>query len=35
MALEERTAFARQVASRMPSPTIDYVRLNIRARRAA
>ncbi|HEY6567229.1 MAG TPA: methyltransferase domain-containing protein [Actinomycetota bacterium] len=28
-----RRAFVRQVAARMPGPVIDYVRLNIRARR--
>ena len=32
---DERTAFVREVARRMPKPVIDYVRLNIRARRAA
>ncbi len=34
MAPEERRAFVVEVASRMPEPVIDYVRLNIRARRA-
>jgi trans-aconitate 2-methyltransferase len=29
----ERRAFAHRVAARMPAPVIDYVRLNIRARR--
>jgi trans-aconitate 2-methyltransferase len=29
-----RSAFVHEVAQRMPEPTIDYVRLNIRARRA-
>jgi trans-aconitate 2-methyltransferase len=29
-----RVAFVHEVAQRMPEPTIDYVRLNIRARRA-
>jgi trans-aconitate 2-methyltransferase len=32
---DERRAFAHEVAVRMPEPVIDYVRLNIRARRAA
>jgi trans-aconitate 2-methyltransferase len=31
---EQRRAFVNDVASRMPEPLIDYVRLNIRARRA-
>ena len=31
---EQRRAFVHEVASRMPEPLIDYVRLNIRARRA-
>jgi len=31
---EERAAFVHQVASRLPDPVIDYVRLNIEARRA-
>lgn len=31
---DERAAFVREVARRMPEPVIDYVRLNIRARRA-
>ena len=30
---EQRRAFVHEVASRMPEPVIDYVRLNIRARR--
>ena len=30
----EREAFAHEVATRMPGPEVDYVRLNIRARRA-
>ncbi|MDQ2965965.1 MAG: methyltransferase domain-containing protein [Chloroflexota bacterium] len=30
---EERTAFVRAVAARMPAPELDYVRLNILARR--
>jgi trans-aconitate 2-methyltransferase len=34
MSPEERAAFVHEVASRMPEPLIDYVRLNIRARRA-
>jgi trans-aconitate 2-methyltransferase len=34
MDADERRAFAHEVASRMPAPLIDYVRLNIRARRA-
>lgn len=29
----DRTAFAHEVSTRMPAPVIDYVRLNIRARR--
>jgi trans-aconitate 2-methyltransferase len=32
--VDERRAFAHEVASRMPAPLIDYVRLNIKARRA-
>jgi trans-aconitate 2-methyltransferase len=35
MTADERTGFVREVARRMPAPTIDYVRLNIRARRLA
>ncbi len=31
---DERARFVREVAQRMPEPVIDYVRLNIRARRA-
>lgn len=31
---DERVRFVREVAQRMPEPVIDYVRLNIRARRA-
>jgi trans-aconitate 2-methyltransferase len=31
---EERAAFVHDVASRLPEPVIDYVRLNIEARRA-
>jgi len=31
---EDRDGFVREVASRLPEPVIDYVRLNIRARRA-
>jgi trans-aconitate 2-methyltransferase len=31
---DERAAFVREVAARMPEPRIDYVRLNINARRA-
>jgi SAM-dependent methyltransferase len=31
---DERRRFVRAVADRMPGPRIDYVRLNIRARRA-
>ena len=34
MTTEERRSFVHDVASRMPGPVIDYVRLNIRARRA-
>lgn len=34
MAEEEATTFAREVAAAMPEPLIDYVRLNISARRA-
>ena len=34
MGPEQRRAFVHDVASRMPEPLIDYVRLNIRARRA-
>ena len=30
----ERAGFVRAVAERLPSPVIDYVRLNITARRA-
>jgi trans-aconitate 2-methyltransferase len=30
----ERDAFVREVATRMPEPVIDYVRLNITARMA-
>ncbi len=33
MAEEDRARFVHEVASRMPEPLIDYVRLNIRARR--
>jgi len=33
MSAPERAAFAREVAIRMPGPAIDYVRLNIRARK--
>jgi trans-aconitate 2-methyltransferase len=32
---DERAAFVREVAARMPEPVLDYVRLNISARRAA
>jgi trans-aconitate 2-methyltransferase len=35
MADDERERFVHQVSTRMPEPRIDYVRLNIRARRAA
>jgi trans-aconitate 2-methyltransferase len=35
MAPDERARFVHEVASRMPEPVIDYVRLNIVARRAA
>jgi trans-aconitate 2-methyltransferase len=35
MAEGERRAFVHEVARRLPAPTIDYVRLNIRARRAS
>jgi trans-aconitate 2-methyltransferase len=31
---DARASFVREVAQRMPAPVIDYVRLNIRARRA-
>jgi trans-aconitate 2-methyltransferase len=31
---QERARFVREVARRLPEPSIDYVRLNIRARRA-
>jgi trans-aconitate 2-methyltransferase len=31
----DRTPFVREVARRMPAPELDYVRLNIRARRAS
>jgi hypothetical protein len=34
MSPEQRSAFVHEVASRMPEPLIDYVRLNIRARKA-
>ncbi len=34
MAEDERRRFVHEVARRMPAPVIDYVRLNIRARRA-
>jgi hypothetical protein len=34
MAPEEARAFVHEVAERMPRPEIDYVRLNIHARRA-
>jgi trans-aconitate 2-methyltransferase len=34
MTTEERRSFVHEVAGRMPGPVIDYVRLNIRARRA-
>ena len=34
MDAEQRRAFVHDVASRMPEPLIDYVRLNIRARKA-
>jgi trans-aconitate 2-methyltransferase len=34
MTTEERRSFVHDVAGRMPEPMIDYVRLNIRARRA-
>lgn len=34
MAERERRAFVHEVACRLPAPAIDYVRLNIRARRA-
>ena len=35
MADDERARFVAEVARRLPGPRIDYVRLNIRARRAA
>lgn len=31
----ERDAFVREVASRLPEPVVDYVRLNIKARRSS
>ncbi len=34
LAPEERDGFVHDVASRMPEPLVDYVRLNIVARRA-
>jgi trans-aconitate 2-methyltransferase len=34
LATEERRQLVHEVARRMPGPVIDYVRLNIRARRA-
>jgi trans-aconitate 2-methyltransferase len=34
MGAGERRSFVHQVAARLPEPVIDYVRLNIRARRA-
>ena len=34
MTADARTTFVEEVAQGMPTPTIDYVRLNIRARRA-
>ena len=34
MGEDERARFVHEVASRMPEPVIDYVRLNITARRA-
>lgn len=34
MVAEARRAFVHEVAARLPEPVIDYVRLNIRARRA-
>jgi hypothetical protein len=33
MPAEDRHAFARSVAERMPEPLLDYVRLNITAQR--
>jgi len=33
MADDERARFVAEVARRLPGPRIDYVRLNIRARR--
>ena len=35
MAHDERRAFVHEVARRLPEPAIDYVRLNVRARRAS
>jgi trans-aconitate 2-methyltransferase len=35
MPRDERYGFVHEVARRLPAPTIDYVRLNIRARRAS
>jgi trans-aconitate 2-methyltransferase len=32
---EQHAAFVHEVASRMPEPVIDYVRLNIVARRSS
>ena len=34
MSPDERVRFVHEVARRMPAPVIDYVRLNIRARRS-
>ncbi len=34
MGSDERERFVHEVAARMPEPMIDYVRLNILARRA-
>ena len=35
MGEDERRRFVHEVAMRMPAPVIDYVRLNIRARRGS
>ena len=34
MGSDERERFVHEVAARMPEPVIDYVRLNVLARRA-
>ena len=35
MGEDQRRRFVHEVAKRMPAPVIDYVRLNIRARRGS